>query len=227
MVNVGARETVELTFTVKVNADAKDGAVIANDGAMVGGVPFKTYKTVVKNTLTAEEQQAIIDAFNQLKTEGTSLTGLSLVNEIYRRALGVDTIFESVDVSYVMENSTDGVFTPEGLGLLNNGKQAHQINNGSKYNQLLAGSIYGGRGLASAPNQGIRTRMGLREHLVVGDIFIGRTSSSTVMYIYLGGDTFVSLSTLKDDTVTVGQRLERGPAYSYYYAALRPSYAFE
>ncbi len=227
VVNVGARETVELTFTVKVNADAKDGAVIANDGAMVGGVSFKTYKTVVKNTLTAEEQQALINAFNELKSEGTTLTGLALVNEIYRRALGVDTIFESVDVSYVMENSTDGVFTPEGLGPLNNGKQAHKTNNGSKYNQLLAGSIYGGRGLASAPNEGIRTRLGTQEHLVVGDIFIGRTSSSTVMYIYLGGDTFVSLSTLKDDTVTIGQRLERGPAYSYYYAALRPSYAFE
>ena len=47
VVEVGARETVYLTFTVKVDEDAADGAIIANDGAVIGGVPFKTYKTIV------------------------------------------------------------------------------------------------------------------------------------------------------------------------------------
>ncbi|MBO5946480.1 MAG: DUF11 domain-containing protein [Clostridia bacterium] len=227
VVSIAPRETVELSFTVKVSGYAAYGAEISSGGAMIGGVPFATYDTLVKSTLYEDEQQSLIDAYEQLKSEGTTLRGLALANEIYYRALGINNIFGNTDVAYVMEDETEGVFTPEGLGLLGNGKQAHQRNNGSRYEELLVNSIYGGRGLASTPNEGIRTRLAKEEHLIVGDIYIGRTSSAYVVYMYLGGDTFISLTTMKADTVDISGRLERGPAYSYYYAVLRPSYYFE
>ena len=233
---VPARATVELTFTVKVNTDAARDTVIKNDGAKIAGVPFKTYNTTVKRTLTAEEQQKIIDAFNQLKSEGTTLTEIALVNEIYKRALGIDNVFNVTDKTTIMHDNADGVFTnlkPDGSALPNiSGKAAYLLNVGGYYNDYLAGNLFGGRRMVTgqkiSATYNLRTRLGRQENLVVGDIFIGRTSSATTVWIYVGGDNFYKITGgITLDTIPIDTRLERGAGYSFYYAVLRPSYGID
>ena len=92
---------------------------------------------------------------------------------------------------------------------------------------MVAPTLYGGRRLSTPSNEDRRTHLGYPEHLKVGDIFIGRTSSSYVLFMHVGAETFVNLLTLEFDATPVAARLERGPAYSYYYAVLRPSFFLE
>ena len=227
VVTVPARETVDVTFTVKVADDAPLGAKIVNDGAKIGGVPFKTYHTIVNRTLTEAEQQKLIDTFNTMKAEENTLSSLAFVNELYKRAFGIENLFADTDLEYVYEDYENGIFTAEGLPLLNNGKQAHTINDSGIYRDMLVDSLFGGRGLATGHQDNRRTQLANSDELVVGDIFIGRTSSAKVIMLYIGNNTFINLSTaeLSVESVTADERLERGPAYSYYYGVIRPSYA--
>ena len=232
VVTVPALTTVDVTFTVKVADDATDGAKIVNDGAMICGVPFKTYHIIVKRTLTASEQQTLIDTFNAMKSEGNTLSGLAFVNALYKRAFGIDNLFADTDLTYVYEDYENGVFTAEGIPTLGNGKQGHVLNDSGKYVQFLVDSLFGGRGVATGPqanNMNVRTQLANSDDLVVGDIFIGRTSSSQVIMLYIGNNTFINIksSSLTVESVNADDRLERGPAYSYYYAVLRPSYGME
>ena len=233
---IPARTTVELTFTVKVNTDVVSDTVINNDGCTIAGVPFKTYDTTVKRTLTPEEQQKIIDAFNELKSEGTSLTEFALVNEIYKRALGIENIFDTTNKTTIMQDNTNGVFTnlkPDGSALPNvGGNSGYLLNTNGYYNNYLAGNLFGGRRVVTGhkvpATYNLRTRLARQDSLVVGDLFIGRTSSSTTVWMYLGGDNFYKItSSITLDTVDVNTRLERGAGYSFYYAVLRPSYGID
>lgn len=224
-VNVPARSTVEVSYTVKVCEDTAYGTVIRSDSAKIGGVIHKSYSTVVRRTLTLEEQAAIKAEFEILVESGTALTGIDLVNELYKRALGIEGIFATSDHATITEGA-DGIFTAGTLGMLG-GKQAYMANPEGYYYKLIAPTLYGGRRISSPHNENKRTELAYRTDLVIGDVFEGRTSSSRFFYIYLGGEHFVSLTTHAEITATVDQQLERGPAYAYHYAILRPSFALE
>lgn len=233
---IPARTTVELTFTVKVNPTATRDTVIKNDGAKIAGVPFKTYDTVVKRTLTAEEQQKIVTAFNTLKQSGTSLRDIALVNEIYKEALGIENIFDVTSITTIMQDNTKGVFTnlkSDGTALPNvGGNPGYLLNTTGYYNDYLAGNLFGGRRMITGnkltDTYNIRTRLARECNLVIGDIFVGRTSSATTIWIYLGGEYFYKITgSIAIDTITADNRLERGGGYSYYYAVLRPSYGID
>lgn len=225
-VTVPAESTTKVSYTVKVAEDTPYGTEIVSNDATIGGVVHKCYSTYVRRTLTAAEQQAIIDAVAAIKEEGTTLTSIELVNEIYKRALGVENVFADTDLTTITIGE-NGIFTSDGLGLFTNGKQAYEVNSDGAYYGYIAPGLYGGRSIASEPNENVRTELAKKEHLVIGDVFIGRTNSSLFAYIYLGGDHFVSLSTLDEITNTVDAQLERGPAYVYFYAIARPSFATE
>lgn len=225
-VTVPADSTVEVSYTVKVLDNVAYGTVIESKSAKVGGVIHPSYSTTVRRTLTEAEQAALIEAYNELVAEGTALRGLELANELYKMVLGVEKAFDATTLEGVTDGE-GGLFTPEGLGTLGNGKQAYQIDKESVYYDLLAGGLYGGRAIASKPNENIRTELAKEEYLVVGDILIGRSSSERVIYIYLGGESFINLSTFKTDSYTVDGRLERMPSYVYHYVVFRASYAAE
>jgi hypothetical protein len=136
-----------------------------------------------------------------------------------------------------MHSDADGVFTDKRY---DNGqlvdqigsRQSYLLNKGSKYFDYVAGNLYGGRRLLTGSKlpdvYNKRTRLARVDNLVIGDLFIGRTSSSTSVWIYLGGDNFYSISSsISLDSSTVNTRLERGGGYAYYYAVLRPSYGIK
>ena len=224
-VNVPADSTVTVSYTVKVPEDAAYGTEIVANDSVIAGVPLKTYSIFVKRTLTAAEQESFINEFNALKAEG-KLSGIALVNELYKRVLGIENLFADTDFLTIMEGD-EGVFTSEGMPVLSQDRQSYKPNLDGDYFDLVAIGLFGGRRLNTANIMNVRTELGRKEHLVVGDIVFGKTLSSNVLYIYLGGDYMVSLTSLSNDTVTVDIRLERLPAYGYYYAVLRPSFAAE
>ncbi len=232
-VTVPANAKIEVSYTIKVLEDTPYGTEIAAGDATVGGVIHKTYSTYVRRTLTAEEQDALVAAFNELNASGTTLRNLELVNELYKTVLGIENAFADTDFETVTEGA-EGIFekltasnTSNGTGNLSNGKQGYQANVDGAYNDLVAPGLYGGRNLASKGNENIRTELAKSEHLVVGDVLIGRTSTATTAYLYLGGDYFINLNTLANDSVTVNARLERCPAYAYFYAVVRPTFVTE
>lgn len=230
VVTVPARETVDITFTVKVNEGVAFGTEILNNGAEIAGVPFKTYHTIVNGTLTAEQQQKLVETFNSMKS-GNTLTGFAFVNALYRQAFDLDyDIFASTDLDTVCHDTTDGVFTayyndtklPQ-MG----GKDSYTINTGSKYNKFLVDNLYGGRRLATGSAKPNRNPLVTVDHLVVGDIFFRRISSGTIYtYLYIGGDYFVNISTkaLAFETTTANRRMDLGHCAAYYYGVIRPSY---
>ena len=77
----------------------------------------------------------------------------------------------------------------------------------------------------------LRARQFWEKDLIVGDIFVQRSSSSVQMYIYTGNDTFVSIGdgfTLFTEK-SVFERFQYAPDITQwkFSAVLRPSMAFE
>ena len=226
-VTVPAGESVSVSYTVRVKTDAAFGDEITSDSAKIGGVLFKSYTTYVRRTLTEAEQESILAAVAALRAEGTTLKGLALVNEIYKRALGVEGIFADTALLTVTEGA-EGIFTTEGVNKLSNGNQPFTLSSSGKYLDMLIPSLFGGRLLSTGHRDNRRTAMAVESNLVIGDVVLGRTLSSTSVFMYVGGDNFLNLGNgIATDTLTVKERLERIPGYGNYYAIVRPSFALE
>ncbi|MBR2406745.1 MAG: DUF11 domain-containing protein [Clostridia bacterium] len=218
-VTVPADGKVTFSYTVKVAADAPAGAEIASV-ATIGDVTVDCPAVTVGNTFTADEQAAIIAAFNELKAEGTTLTGIALVNEIYKRAGITDVTFADTEYDTIA-NGENGILVPTAVsGSYQRYKLAEA---GNAYRNMIAPGLYGGMYLDSPMWEADRTQLAYHDDLVVGDVVIGRYTSGYSAYIYLGGDYLVSLSSLANDSKTVDDRLEYIPCWRYFYAVLRPS----
>ena len=222
---VPARTTLTVSYTVRVKDGTPYGTEITAKDAVINGVPLMTYSTVVRRTLTSEEQERFIEAFAEIKSGGTYLRGVALINELYKQVIGANSVFKDFDVESIAIGK-DGIFTSKGMPISSD-KQSYTLNFGTYYCNMVAQGLYGGRRLSTVDVLDLRTELALKEHLVVGDVLVGKTLSSYVIYLYVGGDNFISLSSLSPDTNTVEARLERLPGYGYFYAIIRPSYSQE
>ena len=149
------------------------------------------------------------------------LTNFALVNAIYQAA-GLEAPFaEGEDVrASLFKNVTK------------NGSTLWQLSSDSEYYDMVVPTMYGGRKYYT-PQQYTstskvntdRSRLPREQALVVGDILVVRFSSSDGMYMYVGGDNFISVgsSSLAADTYTSTQRLMRMMSVGNYYTILRPS----
>lgn len=224
-VTIQANSTRRVSYTVRVNADTADGTELQTV-ATIGGVVFDCPAVTVGNTLTAEEQAAITEAFADIKAEGTTLTGLALANAIYERA-GLGTAFADTDPS-VVTLGEKGVFT----AMPNTTNTNYLLATDTTYRQLLAPTMYGGNRLYTPLWDHDRTRMPSAKDLVVGDVIFYRVSSSKyIIYLYAGGDVLYDLTEAKNDTKTAEARMASllgrytYGTPSYYFAVLRPSLA--
>ena len=223
-VTVPARTKIEVSYTVRVLESVPYGTEITAKDALISGVPFKTYSTFVRRTLTADEQAGIINEINKLQSSFTSLRGFELLNEVYKNVLGIEVVADTV--TEVVASGENGVFTAEGMPTVSD-KQTYRLNLGSTYCNLVAPSLFGGRRINTGDMIDVRTELPLREHLVVGDLILGRTLSSYVLYLYVGDNLCISLTSLSVDSLQVETRLERLHGYGYFFAILRPSFAAE
>ncbi len=209
-VTVPADEKLELTFTVKVGDAVPNNKITST--ATVGGVTVKCSDIFVANTLTTEQQQALINAAESL--ENSSLRNVELLNEIYTTAFGVDAIFDHTTMSTLHNQIFEKEAEENRFVLLDN-----------TYGAMAAPSLYGGRNFYSTDTgaHGHQSRLAREENLIVGDVLFGRTSSSNGLYLYLGDGICWSLNSNKADTIDVNGRMERFVGYVNCWVILRPS----
>ena len=210
-VTIPGGEKAEISYTVKVGSDVPDNK-IESKSAKVGGVSVRSSDLFVANTLTASEQQAIIDAVASLSS--SNLTNLELVNEIYKTALGVENVFSYTELKTLHSQMYEKKEGDTKYSFIDNALTA-----------MVAPGLYGGRNFKceDTGKYGRLTRLPREDNLIVGDILLGRTSSSNSVYIYLGNGLCWSLSSNKADTIDINARLERSFGYKNYWAILRPS----
>ena len=222
IVSVPAHGRASVSYTAKVKDTVAYGTKIQSTESYVGGVRVKCEPITVGKKLTPVQQSALIDAFNKAKTEGTSLTGLALVNELYKQATGVENVFASTDFATVTRGE-NGCFK---FYMTYSNKSIYQLNPAGSYAKLLVPSLYGGYRLWASEFANDRTRLARVQDLQIGDVLLGKTSSAELVMLYLGEDVgFINMGTLAADTVTAAARLERLLAYGNYYAIMRPMQA--
>ena len=218
-VTVPAYGRASVSYTAKVKTNVAYGTKIQSTESFVGGVRVKCEPITVGKKLTAAEQTALIAAFNTAKEKGTDLTGLALVNELYKQATGVENVFATTDFAEVTRGE-DGCFK---FYMTYSNKTIYQLNPAGSYAKLLAPSLYGGYRLWASEFANDRTRLARVQDLQIGDVLLGKTSSAEVVMLYLGEDIgFINMGTLAADTVSTANRLERLLAYGNYYAIMRP-----
>lgn len=215
-------ETVTVSYVVRVN-NVADGTLIDGRDATVGGVKHRCAAIRVKNTLTATQQTAIKSAVEALKNEGSTLSKLAMVNEIYRRALGVENIFADTNVNNVIREGSESVFA---TSTVKNGTRYLSClrTTETAYSRMLVDHLYGGMRFDSSAKLYDRTKL-LKEHnLVVGDILIGRTASAEYVYIYVGDGQLIALNSGVGSAADFKGLSERIMYYARDFAVLRPSY---
>lgn len=228
-VTVPGNDVVSISYTVKVSDVAVYGEYIDNSNAKIAGVKVTCKNTKIERTFSSEQEKAIVDAIAAIRKEGTTLKGLALVNEIYKRALDVENVFESTDVATVVDGE-NGVF--ESVTHISSNKKEHPgfyLRLDSPYYDMLVPSLYGGRKFYErASEKWTQTRAGHQHHLVVGDVLIGRTLSAYNVYMYDGSGNLLNLTNgLATDTISIETRFIRFLGYGNHYCVLRPSMVME
>ena len=223
-VTIPAGKEITVSYTVRV-ADTALDTVIESKDAIVAGLSFTCADISVKKTLTESEQTSIINAFNQLKSQNTSLRGLALVNEIYKKALGVGNVFADVNFLTVTEGE-NGIYASSDLPIQSNYTYENFTRNeDGAYYKMLVPTLFGGRSIRSnGRNEWLRTRGVFVKNLMIGDVILGkRRDGITYIFMYTGEDKFINLSTLAYDTVDAQTTLDRLLGFDYF-AVLRPSF---
>lgn len=224
-VTVGAGETVEVSFTVK--ATGEYGSYIYGVEGKVGGVLHTCPGTYIENTLTADEQAAILEAIEYYRANNTEgLTNFALVNAIYERA-GLPAPFADGVTSTTLK--ADLFKTSTAYSSL------YEFNTGSEYYGMVAPTFYGGgkfytknQYTAMSKASSDRSRLPRTQGLVFGDIIVAEFSSSSALYMYTGEGNLVSIgAALSYDSRTTHNRLQRMLSVGKYYTILRPSMDFD
>ena len=162
------------------------------------------------------------------KSNPKGLTGLALVNEMYRRA-GLDAPFVNSGKDLSISTLRSSLFQQEQ-------NKIWKLNPNSPYYKLVAPTLYGGRKYftpqqytATSKANSDRTRLPRVQDVVVGDVLVVKFLSSEAMYLYVGGDHFLNLgkATLDEDTYTSSVRLMRMMSAGQYFAVIRPSFGWK
>ncbi len=224
-VTVGAGEAVSVSYTVQIG-DLADGTLIDGRDGRVGGVMHRCAAIRVKKTLTGEQQTAINAAIEELRSEGSTLSKLELVNEIYKRALGIEGIFTDTDVNSVMRDGDESVFATSTKK--NNSKYLSKLRTDETYfSSMLVDHLYGGMRFDSSGKLYDRTRLLKTHNLIVGDVLIARSSSAENVYIYAGDGNLILVNSGIGATADFATLSERIMYYGRDFAVLRPSFVTE
>lgn len=245
---VPADTRVSVSYTVKVNEGLAAYTKIDGSKATVNGVVHKCYDTVVANTLTAEEQNKIVEAVNTVKEMDVSgLTAPEIASLIYETAFGTENIFGDQVKTYA--DLLNGSGMPH-IGIFldsSNYSDASILTmadlNNAPAAKMVAPGLFGGQNVYTSANSSnpfyrylglsdstLRSRYYWEKDLVVGDLFLMQGTSQESLYIYVGNDTFVSLGeghTLFSEQ-SVSARFGYAPATVWkYHAVLRPSFVLD
>ena len=226
--DIGAYETKEIVWTVKVGENLPFGTVLCNQTA-VGGLKMKAIENTV-SAFTAEEFAAVAAKAREYAESGESFADpMEFISRVYTEVLGYDRF--------------SGKTTAEVLASLFEitGENRAVLRETGEYLDMVAPHLYGGSDLYSttyaysANNALVRTVY--EHHLTVGDVILCEWYGSVRVYIYLGEgllasvDSETQVCTLKEngsekwvkDGSYYYQRHLLASCFSYQqYAVLRP-----
>ena len=222
-----ARETVTVSYTVRVNDDAKT----VESRSYVEHVPVNCLAITVGKTLTAQEQETLSAAV--ANTDTSAGGGVALAAAIYKEAFGTKLLAD-VTADDMMEeifryySDTAEAAAPYELW------PTHWFvrdENGA-YDSMIAPGLYGGRsvleGTEEKPVSKLdfmaikRTRLVAENQLIPGDIILASDSEirfQTVAWLYIDGQ-LLDLQT--------GEKIAAEPTLSQllcyqHFAVIRPS----
>ena len=220
---IPAGQTREISYTIKINEDAAIGTYVAASAGTVGGVAVKCYETCIGRTLLTEEQKAVLAAAKSLS--GGELQNLELVNAIYHTALGTQNLLPG---EYAV--LADGLYMKEnGYGYL--------ATDGA-YQDMIVPGLFGGRmllqrqeadpaALTRFENQ--RTRLIIKEQLIVGDILVADKDVKCKVQVYylFTGDGLLDLTSGELLSEEDSAAIFTGFICNTRFAVLRPSLKME
>ena len=218
---VGVGSSVTVSWTVRVNEDAKSGSIIDGTNTTVNGIAVtKTVNTV--SAYTAEEMALLVQKAKEYAAASKSFNDpMLMAKELYREVFGTDVFGEDITaVKALLEDIIDA--TNESL------------NTESELCSMVAPYLYGGRDIATLyiQNNDI-VRLITNANISVGDVICAydRSESRTVVYIYVGDSTLVAIDsadntcktvTMSDSPYEASHVLVTLFAYDLY-AVIRPS----
>lgn len=261
-ITVPAETRVSVSYTVKVKDGVAAYTEINGHNATINGVVHKCNHTYVVNTLTAEQQQALVAAVETVKgMDVSALNSVEIAELIYKTAFGVDDLFgeEVTNFSMLLDggnnqvNSTSIVKGKDNVGVFNDAWYWESSNrstvalmnyNTSKPAMMVAPGLYGGALVMNSTYNknnrdetftrftgmsggALRSRLFWEKDLVIGDLFMMKGSTTEVMYLYIGNDTFVTLASNFAEK-SVAERFQYAPHSTWKkYAVLRPSFQLD
>ena len=203
--------------TVKVNEDGSlpDDGYIYSEAGTVGGVSVKCPKIYIGRSLSEEEQTKLVETIRLFAD--SELRDIELANAIYEKAFGVSEVLGSKTV----EELSGEIFEVAKLGM-----EIYRLKVNGQYTEMVAPTLYGGRGCYTSPLfEKDRSRLVREQHLMVGDILLVRDDSGYECYLY-NGECLLDLTNGLRET-GLKEKMEQILAYEYYYVVLRPSAAME
>jgi uncharacterized repeat protein (TIGR01451 family) len=167
---VPAGESVEVSYTVKVDETTPTGTYIQSKSS-VSGIDVNCPRVMVAKTLTAAQQQATKNALEELKSDAQ---GIDLANAIYQKVCG-KTVFTHQDTD-TLWNDIASSFDKSGVFFTSNKPLA----------TMVAPRLYGGRSVSemnTAPAAiQYRTRLVTNRVLVIGDVIL----ADDRLYLFTG-----------------------------------------
>lgn len=203
-VTVPAGDTVEVSYTVKVDPTIPAGTYIQSSSS-ISGIAVNCPRIMVAKTLNATQQQAVKSAFEELK--GTA-QGIDLVNAIYQKVCG-----KAVFTQQNTEKLWDDLVIPLGGSSVIIGAQKPLAG-------MMAPRLYGGRHMSEQINvpaaTQYRTRLVTNRVLVIGDVIL----ADDCLYLFTG-DGLQDLTDPQNTTLKNPESLLSAKKF----AVLRPSMA--
>ena len=211
---------IKITYKAKVSTNESYlGKIIKTQvqiGKMIDGQEYfeatNTIKLTIGKTLNSSKQNAIIQTAREYVNKSYNGKARNLVDEIYYKALGIDTQLEETTI----KNMLSKIITTDKNGKTIFNTDQNVIN--TKTRKTLVNGFYGYRYAAT-----IGTRYLTIDNLISGDIIIYSNNDKYYMYLYLSEN---ELMTINNGKViirnNVQERLDKIVG-SDKFAVLRPS----
>lgn len=221
-VTIPANTRQNVSYVVKVAADAKAGDEIVSESGLVGGVPVNCLSVTVGNALSAAERETLKSIIATYKpSEGAN--GFAMVNDIYKQAFGWEPVFTHTDFEEMYQGE-DGLFGYETEWVNDVMQFWLAVQEDSPYSGMVAPRLLGGFGTEEGVKRGPIVMPPKEQQLVVGDIFVAKSLNKQGLYLYAGDGVFYDLlNGYAVDDRTVQGRIEYFLNTNMAYVVLRPS----
>ena len=214
---VGAKATVTVSYTVRIDANTP-GMRIISDSTYVSGVKLGRIVHTVSGYTASQRALLAEVALGYAASSKKFSDSLDMISAAYG-ALGA-SLLEKTSVSAVLDQLID----EENL-------TAHTK---TELAALLVPNLYGGlnirTGWAYLPAENDKTRLPSESHLAVGDVILADWSGGSVAYLYVGNSTLLTVKggvastlTIEEDIYTAGKNIIISLLGYDRYAVIRPT----